>query len=133
TLFGLTNPPAAVRMHWKMYPETKPQIADDARALRESIHVFNARFETQRVDNRDDKRFGASSAAQWNRLKSIYKEQGLIQGNVDASEVFTNALVDEINRFDQQALIRQAREYKWARPSRPFPSLRPACTRGHPR
>ncbi len=112
TLFGLTNPPAAVRMHWKMYPETKPQIADEARALRESIHVFNARFETQRVDNRDDKRFGASSAAQWNRLKSIYKEQGLIQGNVDASEVFTNALVDEINRFDQQAVIRHAREYK---------------------
>jgi NitT/TauT family transport system substrate-binding protein len=112
TLFGLTNPPAAVRIHWKMYPETKPQIPDEARALRESIHVFNARFETQRVDNRDDKRFGASSAAQWNRLKSIYKEQGLIQGNVDASDVFTNALIDEINRFDQPAVIRQAREYK---------------------
>jgi hypothetical protein len=35
-----------------------------------------------------------------------------VQDNVDASEVFTNALVDEINRFDQQAVIRQAREYR---------------------
>jgi len=112
TLFGLTNPEAAVRMHWKMYPQTRPQGMDEARALAESIHVFNARFETQRVDNREDKRWGASSAAQWNRLKAIYKEQGLIQGNVDASEVFTNALIDEINRFDQAAVIRQAKEYR---------------------
>jgi NitT/TauT family transport system substrate-binding protein len=112
TLFGLTNPDAAVRMHWKMYPQTRPQGMDEARALQESIHVFNARFETQRVDNREDKRWGASSPAQWARLKAIYKEQGLIQGNIDVSEVFTNALIDEINRFDQAAVIRQAKEYR---------------------
>ncbi|HXJ84800.1 MAG TPA: ABC transporter substrate-binding protein [Candidatus Methylomirabilis sp.] len=112
TLFGLTNPEAAVRMHWKMYPQTRPQGLDDARAMPEAIHVFNARFETQRVDNREDKRFGASSAAQWNRLKAIYKEQGLIQGTADVNEVFTNALIDDVNRFDQAAVIRQAKEYR---------------------
>jgi NitT/TauT family transport system substrate-binding protein len=112
TLFGLTNPEAAVRMHWKMYPQTRPQGMEEARAMQESIHVFNARFETQRVDNRDDKRFGASSTAQWNRLKAIYKEQGLIQGNVDVNEAFTNSLIDEINRFDHAAVIRQAKEYR---------------------
>lgn len=112
TLFGLTNPEAAVRMHWKMYPQTRPQGMDEARALGESIHVFNARFETQRVDNREDKRWGASSAAQWSRLKAIYKDQGLIQGTVEVSEVYTNALVDEVNRFDQRAVIRQAKEYR---------------------
>ncbi|HEV8439005.1 MAG TPA: ABC transporter substrate-binding protein [Methylomirabilota bacterium] len=112
TLFGLTNPEAAVRLHWTMYPQTRPQGVDEARALKESIHVFNARFETQRVDNREDKRWGASSAAQWNQLKAIYKEQGLIQGTVDPGEVFTNTLVEAINRFDQPAVIRQAREYR---------------------
>ena len=88
------------------------QGMDEAGAMHESINVFNARFETQRVDNRDDKRYGASSAAQWNRLKAIYKEQGLIQGTVDVREVFTNQLIDEINRFDQQAIVRQARDYR---------------------
>lgn len=112
TLFGLTNPEAGVRIHWKMYPQTRPQGVDEARALQESIRVFNARFETQRIGNREDQRWGASSAAQWNRLKAIYKEQGLIQGTVDVSEVFTNALIDDVNRFDQQAVIRQAREYR---------------------
>ena len=112
TLFGLTNPEAAVRMHWKMFPQTRPQGMEEARAMQESIHVFNARFETQRVDNREDKRYGASSTAQWNRLKAIYKEQGLIQGNVDVNEAFTNSLIDEINRFDQAAVIRQAKDYR---------------------
>jgi NitT/TauT family transport system substrate-binding protein len=110
TVFGLANPEAAVRIHWKMYPQTKPQGMEDARAMQESIHVFKARFETQRVDNRDDKRFGASSAAQWNRLKAIYKEQGLIQGTVDVNEAFTNSLIDEINKFDQAAVVQQAKE-----------------------
>jgi hypothetical protein len=31
---------------------------------------------------------------------------------VDASEVFTNALGDEINRFDQPAVVREAREWR---------------------
>ena len=29
-LFGLTNPEAAVRIHWKVYPQTKPQSGDEA-------------------------------------------------------------------------------------------------------
>ncbi len=112
TLFGLTNPEAAVRIHWKVYPQTRLQGADEARALKDSIHVFNARFETQRVDNREDKRWGAASPAQWARLKALYREQNLIQGTVDVNEVFTNQLIDEINRFDAQAVIRQAKEYR---------------------
>jgi NitT/TauT family transport system substrate-binding protein len=113
TLFGLTNPEASVRIHWKAYPQTRPSAGgDDAKLLKEAIHVFNGRFETQRVDNREDKRWGASSLAQWERLKAIYKEQGLIQGTVDVREVFTNQLIDEINRFDGPAIVRQARDYR---------------------
>jgi NitT/TauT family transport system substrate-binding protein len=112
TLFGLSNPEAAVRIHWKMYPQSRPTGPDEARLLPEAIHVFNARFDTQRVDNRDDKRWGASAPAQWARLEAIYKQQKLIQGTVDARDVFTNDLIDDVNRFDAQAVIRQARDYR---------------------
>jgi len=81
-------------------------------ALSNALRIFNARFETQRVDNREDPRWGASSPAQWARLHALYREQRLIQGAVDVNEVFTNQLIDEINRFDQQAVIRQAKEYR---------------------
>jgi len=112
TLFGLNNPEAAIHIHWKVYPQTRPQSLEEPRALKEALHVFNARFETQRVDNREDKRWGASSPAQWAALKTLYKEQHLIQGTVAVNEAFTNQLIDEINRFDQQAVIRQAKEYR---------------------
>ena len=112
TLFGLSNPEAAVRLHWKTYPQSRPAGTDEARILKDAIHVFNARFDTQRVDNREDKRWGASSAAQWQKLYTISKEQKLIQGTVDPKDVFTSSLIDDVNRFDAQAVIRQAREYR---------------------
>lgn len=112
TLFGLSNPEAAIRIHWKAYPETKPQGVDDAKALKDAVHVFKARFELQRVDRRDDKRYGFASRAQWETLKKIYTEQGVTKGTVDVGEVYTDKLVDEINRFDKNAVIRQAKEWK---------------------
>lgn len=112
TLFGLTNPEAAVRIHWKMYPQSKPQGAEEAPALREAIHVFKSRFDLQRVDHREDKRYGAATVAHWERLRQIYKEQGVIQGTVEARDLYTDTLIEEINRFDRDAVVRQAREYR---------------------
>jgi NitT/TauT family transport system substrate-binding protein len=112
TLFGLSNPEAAVRIHWKTYPQTRPQGVDEAKALKEAIHVFKARFDLQQVDNRADKRYGASSLEQWDKLKSIYRDQKLIEGAVPAADFYTGALVDQINRFDKEAVIKQAKEYK---------------------
>ena len=111
-LFGLTNPEAAVRIHWKVYPQTKPQSGDEATLLKEALHVFRARFELQRVDHRPDTRYGAVTAAQWQTLTNIYKEQKIVQGTVTPADVYTDKLLDQINTFDQQAVIRHARDYK---------------------
>jgi len=112
TLFGFSNPEGAVRLHWKMYPQSRPAGSDEAKILKDAIHVFNGRFESQRVDNREDKRWGASSPAQWQKLFTIAKQEKLIQGTFDVKDAFTGSLIDEANRFDAQAVIRQAREYK---------------------
>ena len=42
--FGLANPDAAVRLHWKLYPQSKPQGSDEARPLSDSRRVFMSRF-----------------------------------------------------------------------------------------
>ena len=53
TLFGLTNPEAAVRLHWKLFPASKPQSGDDARLLEDALHVFDhAAFVRQARDYR---------------------------------------------------------------------------------
>jgi len=113
TLFGLTNPEAAVRIHWKLYPQTRPQGMDEAKALKEALHVFDSRFELQRVDNRADKRYGIATPEQWEKLKSIYRDQKLIEGAVPAADFYSSALVEQINHFDKEAVIRQAKEYKF--------------------
>ena len=113
TVFGVANPEAAVRIHWKLYPASKPQSGDDAKLLKDALHVFNARFDLQRVDTREDKRFGIGTPAQWEKLRAIYKEQKLVQGTVPAAELYTSQLVDPINKFDAAAIVRQAKEYKF--------------------
>ena len=112
TVFGLANPEAAVRIHWKMYPETKPQTGDEAKALKDALNVFNARFMLQRVDNRPDPRFGIGTLAQWEKLKSIFKDQKVIEGTVPAADLYSAALVDQINKFDRAAIVAQAKAYK---------------------
>jgi len=112
TVFGLANPEAAVRIHWKMYPETKPQTGDEAKAMKDALNVFNARFSLQRVDNRSDPRFGVGSPAQWEKLKSIFKEYKFIEGTVPAADLYTAALIDQINKFDRAAIVAQAKAYK---------------------
>jgi len=112
TVFGLANPEAAVRIHWKMYPQTKPQAGDEAKALKDALNVFNARFMLQRVDNRPDPRFGIGTPVQWEKLQSIFKEQKFIEGTVPAADLYTSALIDQINKFDRAAIIAQAKAYK---------------------
>jgi NitT/TauT family transport system substrate-binding protein len=113
TLFGLSNPEAAVRIHWKLYPQTRPQGVDDAKALKDALNVFDSRFVLQRVDNRADKRYGIATLEQWERLKTIYRDQKIVEGTVPAADFYSSVLVDQINRFDHEAVIRQAKEYKF--------------------
>ena len=112
TVFGLANPEAAIRIHWKLYPATKPQTGDEAKAIKDALNVFNARFMLQRVDNRPDPRFGIGTLAQWEKLKSIFKDQKFIEGTVPAAELYSAALIDEINKFDRAAIAAQAKAYK---------------------
>jgi len=112
TVFGLANPEAAIRIHWNMYPQTKPQTGDEAKALKDALNVFNARFMLQRVDNRPDPRFGIGTLAQWEKLKSIFKDQKLIEGAVPAADLYSAALIDQINKFDRAAIVAQAKAFK---------------------
>ncbi len=40
SVFGLTNPDGALRNHWKMYPETKPQVVNEE-TLRQARRIFD--------------------------------------------------------------------------------------------
>jgi len=111
-LFTLTNPEAAVRIHWEKYPQSKPAGVPEEQALKEAVHVLKARLEKYRIDNREIKRWGAFTPREWNATQDFLLDSKLITEKRDVSIYYTEKFLDQINDFDQQMVIDRARAYK---------------------
>lgn len=110
TQFGLANPEAAVRLHWKLYPQTKPQNADETAAMRESLGIFESRF--KELELSDTTKYGENLPAQWTRVTKIAEEEKIVPPDFDPSGLWTNQFVDAVNAFDRAAVIAQAKAWK---------------------
>jgi NitT/TauT family transport system substrate-binding protein len=107
--FGLNNPDAAVRIHWKLYPQSKPQGSDEAKLLSDSRRVFMSRFADYELH--DTKKYGESLAKQWDDLAGLMKEQGLLPADFDVKQAYTNEFVDQINDWDRGRIEAQAKAW----------------------
>jgi NitT/TauT family transport system substrate-binding protein len=112
TVFGLANPEAAIRNHWKMYPGTKPQGTDEAKLMAESLRIFNSRFDGLKL-RAGQTRWGESVPAEWAGLAAIAKQSGQLPESFDPASVYTNEFVDAANSFDRAAVVKQAQQSKW--------------------
>lgn len=112
TLFTLTNPEAAVRLHWARYPGTRPTGLPESQALAEAIHVLKARAEKYRVDNRKVPKWGAFTREEWVRTQDFLHENGMIPKKIDVAEYYTEALIPQINEFDPAKVIEQAKTFR---------------------
>ncbi len=111
-LFALTNPEAAVRIHWEKYPASKPTNIPEDQALREAVHVLQARLSKYKIEGRPDPRFGAFTRAEWEVTQSFFYDVGMIKSKPDVGEYYTNQFVDQINKFDKAAVILAAKAAK---------------------
>lgn len=111
-LFTLNNPEAAVRIHWEHYPESKPTGIPEEQALKEAVHLLQARLEKYDITGREVEKWGAFTEAEWSQTQDFLVDNGVISEKRDVSEYYTNDLIDEINDFDAQAVIEQAKSYK---------------------
>src|SRR5260221_7256898 len=108
TLFAETNPDAAIAIMKKVNPaeHTDPAFTRT---------FFNAALVIMKP--RQPGRYGLSDVGGWDRLQnfmSIPTEGATgMTTKVDVKQLVTNELVDEMNRFDAEAVRKQAREYKF--------------------
>ena len=108
TLFAETNPEAAIAIMKKVAPaeHTDPAFTKT---------FFNAALVIMKP--RQPGKYGLSDVGSWDRLQnfmSIPAEGATgMTTKVDVKQLVTNELVDEMNRFDADAVRRQAREYKY--------------------
>lgn len=114
TVFALENPEAAARIHFKRIPEQKPAGVDEATAVQLGRNALLARITNMRIDNMAVKRdkWGYMDRIDVETYLDMLKKIGDVDKSVTASSLYTNDLINDINRFDVAAVRKQAREYK---------------------
>lgn len=109
TLFMLHNPEAAVRLHWKMFPEMKPQGIPEEKALKEALNTLRLQSKGYAFLADEPQLFGRYRPESWHAYLKVY---GLSSKIPNPELFYTNALVEEMNNFDRQKIIDMAKSYR---------------------
>jgi NitT/TauT family transport system substrate-binding protein len=112
TVFAMANPEAAVRMLWALYPQTRPMGKDEATALQDGLRPLLARFHAFELASGGVSKWGESSLANYDAYVDFLVKWHIVPQKVPADELVTNALIDDINRFDAAAVAAQAKAWK---------------------
>jgi NitT/TauT family transport system substrate-binding protein len=112
TLFSITNPEATLKLHWQMYPESKPKEEITPEVLANQMAIVEARLPS--IDKRNfdyiDK-WGEFNSEGWVAyVENILRHK--VPDDVDPADFYTNDLIDEINDFDEQAVIDKAEAFQ---------------------
>lgn len=104
TVFTLENPEAAVRIHFKMFPESIPKGVDFETAVRRATAEVVTRAPLLRKEMGGLRFFGEFGREAW----LGYAKFLALAGKVDPARYYTNDLIREANDFDVEKIRRQA-------------------------
>jgi NitT/TauT family transport system substrate-binding protein len=109
--YGLANPDAAVKIHWEVYPQTKPQNADPAAALKDAKTIFVSRFASYKLPA--GMLYGSARPEQWTTMARLMRESGTpLPASYDPKQAYTDRFIAEINKFDRGAIEAEAKGWK---------------------
>jgi NitT/TauT family transport system substrate-binding protein len=112
TVFAIANPEAAVRILWDVYPFTKPTGKDEATALRDDVKTLEARIRNWKYEPVGATRWGDNVEKNYQDYLDWLLAQNILKQAVSAKDMLTDELLDDINRFDGNAIIAQAKAYQ---------------------
>jgi NitT/TauT family transport system substrate-binding protein len=107
--FSMANPEAAVLITWKSYPESRSKNPDAAEALKEGVAVNQGRLAIWNSSKVGPKH-GMFVESDWQNLLQFFKDQGAMPETPPVSKVVTNKFIDEINKYDRDAVIAEAKK-----------------------
>jgi NitT/TauT family transport system substrate-binding protein len=108
--FTRANPEAAVYITWKVYPESRSKEADPQKALAEGLKIFQERSPSWTNPKTNGKN-GLFLEDDWRNLSDFLLAGGQIAKSVPTSRIYTNDLIDQINNYDRNAVIQQAKNF----------------------
>ena len=107
TVFAYANPDLAIKLHWEIYPESKPKGKTDQDAMTEARKIVDSRKEKWFAGAwQADKRLGAQTREEWDAQVEFAGLKGQVK---DIGKLFTNDLIDDINEFDRAAIEAKAK------------------------
>lgn len=110
TVFAYANPDLAIKLHWDIYPETKPKGKTDQEAFTEARKVVDSRKDKWFAGAwQTDKRFGGQTLDEWQAQVHFAGLDGQVN---DLNKVFTTEILDEVNKFDRAAIEAKAKAMK---------------------
>ncbi|WP_332816013.1 ABC transporter substrate-binding protein [Ramlibacter sp.] len=109
------NPRWCVSTFWKHYPQSKPQQGTEEEKMAAALQMLGAR-QRGNLDFSDvgnQRKFGLYSPDVWKRYVQVLHDGGqLSTTNIDTSTLYTNALVDEFNKFDEAKVRAESRQQR---------------------
>ncbi|MDA1000511.1 MAG: ABC transporter substrate-binding protein [bacterium] len=111
-IFQEVNPEAAVRIHWKVYPQTAPRGGVTDAAVRREAKVVAVRAGIQSRNAVGTNKFGDLPKANMEGYQNYLIRIDRLKKKIDVSKYYTNEFTDEINNFDREAVIKQAKGFK---------------------
>jgi len=111
TIFAIANPAAAVRLLWEAFPQTKATGKDEATALRDDVKVLEARARNWRLEAGGVAKWGENSEANYAAYMDFLLKWGVLKQKIDAKDVITNELIDDINKFDPAEITDLAKKH----------------------
>jgi len=112
TVFAMANPEAAVKILYEVYPQTKPSGKTDEQAIRDDVKTLLARAEHWKLEAGGVTRWGESSVKDFDAYEDFLLKWKVIPTKVPATEIVTNELIDEVNKFDAARVAADAKAYK---------------------
>jgi NitT/TauT family transport system substrate-binding protein len=110
TIFAIANPAAAVRALWEVFPQTKATGKDEATALKDDVKVLEARARSWRLESGGVTKWGDNSEANYAAYIEFLLKWGVLKQKVDAADIITNELIEDINKFDPAEITALAKK-----------------------
>jgi NitT/TauT family transport system substrate-binding protein len=112
TLFAMNNPEAAIRILWEVFPQTRSPGKTEADALRDDVKTLEARARNWRLEAGGVTKWGENSEKNYADYVAFLVKNGVLKQSIPATDLITNDLIDDINKFDAAAIVGQAKNYK---------------------
>lgn len=112
TIFMMANPEAAVRMLYEAWPQLKPTGVDDADAIASALLQVRTVMHVFPLEQSNVKQWGESSLANYDAYVDFLVKWGVVKEKVPASDLVTNDLIADINKFDAAEVEALAKTYK---------------------